>query len=188
MLDSSIWKLIISNFAYMNNLWSASSDLSFDSSYNFEPVSSIPSPCHFEQKCKIQNSQPFQWKLKADHKDDVFSLNTILKIWYNTLSNIIRQLKNDSLLCHFQFSSVTQLCPIPCNPMNRSTPGLPVHHQLPKFTQTHVHQVSGVSDAIQPSHPLSSPSPPAPNPSQHQSLFQWVNSSHEVAKVLEFQL
>ena len=72
-----------------------------------------------------------------------------------------------------------------CNPINRSMPGLPVHHHLPKFTQTHVHQVS---DAIQPSHPLSSPSPPAPNPSQHQSLFQWVNSSHEVAKVLEFQL
>ena len=65
------------------------------------------------------------------------------------------------------------------------SPGLPVHHTLPEFTQTHVHQVS---DAIQPSHPLSSPSPPAPNPSQHQGLFQWVNSSHEVAKVLEFQL
>ena len=63
--------------------------------------------------------------------------------------------------------------------------GLPVHHQLPEFTQTHVHRIR---DAIQPSHPLSSPSPPAPNPSQHQSLFQWVNSSHEVAKVLEFQL
>ena len=64
-------------------------------------------------------------------------------------------------------------------------PGLPVHHHLPEFIQTHVHQVS---DAIQLSHPLSSPSPPALNPSQHQSLFQWVNSSHEVAKVLEFQL
>ena len=69
--------------------------------------------------------------------------------------------------------------------MNRSTPGLPVHHQLTEFTQTHVHRVS---DAIQPSHPLSSPSPPAHNPSQHQSLFQRVKSSHEVAKVLEFQL
>ena len=65
------------------------------------------------------------------------------------------------------------------------TPGLPVHHQLPEFTQTHVHRVR---DAIQPSHPRSSPSPPAPNSSQHQNLFQWVNSSHEVAKVLEFQL
>ena len=68
-----------------------------------------------------------------------------------------------------QFSSVAQSCPTLCDPMNRSTPGLPVHHQLPEFTQTHVHQVS---DAIQLSHPRSSPSPPAPYPSQHQSLFQ----------------
>ena len=85
----------------------------------------------------------------------------------------------------FQFSSVAQSCSNHCDPMNRSTPGLPVHHQLLESTQIHVHRVS---DAIQPSHPLSSPSPPAPNPSQHQSLFQWVNSSHEVAKLLEFQL
>ena len=85
-----------------------------------------------------------------------------------------------------QFSSVAQSCPTLCNPMNRSsTPGLPVHHQLPEFTQTHVHRVG---DAIQPSHSLLSPSSPVPNPSQHQGLFQWVNSSHEVAKVLEFQL
>ena len=83
-----------------------------------------------------------------------------------------------------QFSSVAQLCPTLCDPMNCSTPGRPVHHQLPKFTQTDVHRVS---DAIQPSHPLSSPSPPAPNPSQHRSLFR-VNSSHQVAKLLEFQL
>ena len=68
--------------------------------------------------------------------------------------------------------------------MNCSTPGLPVHHQLPEFTQTHVHRVS---DANQPSHSLSSPSPPAPNPSQHRGLFQCVNSLHEVAKVLEIQ-
>ena len=87
-----------------------------------------------------------------------------------------------------QFSSVAQLCPTLCDPVNRSTPGLPVHHQLPEFTQTHVMSWHRVGDAIQPSHPLSSPSPPAPNPSQHQSLFQRVNSSHEVAKVLEFQL
>ena len=66
-----------------------------------------------------------------------------------------------------QFSSVTQSCPTLCDPMNRSTPGLPVHHQLPEFTQTHTHRVS---DAIQPSHPWSSPSPPAPNPSQHESF------------------
>ena len=68
-----------------------------------------------------------------------------------------------------QIRSVAQSCPTLCNPMNLSTPGLPVHHKLPEFTQTHVHRVG---DAIQPSHPLSSPSPPAPNPSQHQSLFQ----------------
>ena len=84
---------------------------------------------------------------------------------------------------HVQFSSVAQSCPTLCDPMNRSTPGLPVHHHLPEFTQTHVHRVR---DAIQPSHPRSSPFPPAPNPYQHQSLFQWVNFSHEVAKVLEF--
>ena len=91
---------------------------------------------------------------------------------------LVHDSANSKLLIYHsvQFSSVVQLCPTLCNPMNRSTPGLPVHHQLPEFTQTHVHWVS---DAIQPSHLLSSPSPPAPNPSQHQSLFQWVNSSHE---------
>ena len=84
-----------------------------------------------------------------------------------------------------QIRSVAQSCSTLCDPMSPSTSGLPVHHQFPEFTETHVHRVS---DAIHPSHPLSSPSPPAPNPSQHQSLFQWVNSSHEVAKGLEFQL
>ena len=84
-----------------------------------------------------------------------------------------------------QFSSVAHSCPTLCDPMNRSTPGLPVHHQLPEFTQTLVHWVG---DAIQPSHPLSSLSPPALNLSQHQGLFEWVSSWHQVAKVLEFQL
>ena len=81
-------------------------------------------------------------------------------------------------------SSVTQSCPTLWNPMNHSTPGLPVHQQLPESTQTHVHSVG---DAIQPSHPLSSPSPTF-NLSQHQGPFKWVSSSHQVAKVLEFQL
>ena len=91
---------------------------------------------------------------------------------------------NCGVIC--QFSSVQSLSRVRlCDPMNRSTPGLPVPHRLLEFTQTHVHWVS---DAIQPSHRLSSPSPPALNPSQHQSLFQWVNPSHEVAKGLEFQL
>jgi len=89
------------------------------------------------------------------------------------------------LFYSIQFSSVAQSSLTLCNPMNHSMPGLPVHHQLLEFTQTHVHRVS---DAIQPSHPLSSPSSPARNPSQHQSLFQWVNSSHEVDKVLDYQL
>ena len=87
-------------------------------------------------------------------------------------------------LISVQLSSVTQSCPTLCDPMDCSTPGLPVHHQFPEFTQTHVHRVG---DAIQPSHPLSSPSP-AFNLSQHQGLFRWVSSSHQVAKVLEFQL
>ena len=84
-----------------------------------------------------------------------------------------------------QFSSVTQSCLTLCNSMNCSMPGLPVRHQLPEFTQTHVHWVG---DAIQPSHPLSSPSPPAFNLSQHEGLFQWVSSSHQVARILEFPL
>ena len=83
-----------------------------------------------------------------------------------------------------QLSSVAQSCPTLCDPMNCSTPGLPVHHQLPKLAQTHVHRVG---DAIQPSHPLS-PASPAFNISQHQGLFQWVSSSHQVAKVLELQV
>ena len=84
-----------------------------------------------------------------------------------------------------QFSSVAQLCPTLYNPMDHKMPGLPDHHQLPEFTQTHVHWVG---DAIQPSHPLSSPSPPALNLSQHQGLFKWVSFSYQVAKILVFQL
>ena len=82
-----------------------------------------------------------------------------------------------------QFSR--SVCPTLCNPMNHNTPGLPVHHQLLEFTETHVHRVG---DANQPSHPLWSPFPPALNLSQHQGLFKWVSSSHQVAKVLELQL
>ena len=89
------------------------------------------------------------------------------------------------LECCVQFSSVAQWCPTLCDPMDHSMPGLPVHHQLLESTQTHVHWVS---DAIQPSHLLSSPSLPTFNLSQHQGLFKWVSSSHQVAKVLESQL
>ena len=90
---------------------------------------------------------------------NVYSLNREMVVPLVNLSDV----RSD------QIRSVAQSCPTLCDPMNRSTPGLPVHHQLLEFTETHVHRVS---DAIQPSHPLSSPSPPAPNPSQHQSLFQ----------------
>ena len=83
-----------------------------------------------------------------------------------------------------QLSPVTQSCPTLCSPMDFSSPGLPDHHQLPEFTQTHVHRVG---DAVQPPHPLSSPSPPAFDLSQHQGLFKGATSSHQVAKVLEFQ-
>ena len=107
--------------------------------------------------------------------------------WYYYF--FFQRLKNWGEICItyslVQFSLVAQSYQTLCNPMNRSTTGLPVHHQLPESTQSHIHQVG---DAIQPSHPLSSPSPPPPNPSQHQGLFTWVNSSHQVTKVLEFQL
>ena len=107
------------------------------------------------------------------HSSSVSSLFTIF--------NVISDVSNS-----FQFSSVQLFsCVWLCNPMDRSTPGLPVHQQLPEFTQTHVHWVG---DAIQPSHPLLSPSLPAFNLSQHQGLFRWVSSLHQVAKVLEFQL
>ena len=87
-----------------------------------------------------------------------------------------------------QFSSVAQSCPTLCDPINCSTPGLPIHHQLPEFTQTHIHRVC---DAIQPSHPLSSPSPPVPNPSQHQSfpmsqLFAWGGQSAGASALVSF--
>ena len=88
---------------------------------------------------------------------------------YSTHGDVIISNKSSVCISNYQIRSVAQSCPTLCDPMNRSTPGLPVHHQLLEFTQTHVHQVS---DAIQPSHPLSSPSPPAPSPSQHQSPFQ----------------
>ena len=88
-------------------------------------------------------------------------------------------------ICSFQFSSVTQSCLTLCNPMGCSTPGLPVHLHLPQLTEINVHWVG---DAIQPSHFLSSPSPPAFNLPQHQGFFQWVSSSHQMAKILELEL
>ena len=104
------------------------------------------------------HGNPFQYSCLENPMDR--------EAWQATVHRVA---KSQTGLKRLQFSSVTQSCPTLCDPMNRSTPGLPVHHHLPEFTQTHVHRVH---DAIQPSHPLSSPSPPAPNPSHHQSLFQ----------------
>ena len=123
------------------------------------------------------NLEKLMSRLNYVQKDEKKDLLISLQSWVATIITIRKQ---------SQFSSVQSLSRARlCHRMNCSTPGLPVHHQLLEFTQTHIHRVS---DAIQPSHPLSSPSPPAPSTSQHQSLFQWVNSLHEVAKVLELQL
>ena len=90
-------------------------------------------------------------------------------LFWGAVTTVLSRIVGHWILSSVQFSSVAQSCPTLCDPKNRSTPGLPVHHHLPEFTQTHVHQVS---DAIQPSYPLLSPSLPAPNPSEQQSLFQ----------------
>ena len=151
---------------------------------------------------KIQNSQPLlvgkenravtlennlSASQKIQHKVTIWPRNSTPGYTLKKYKKHKPLIQKDTFPHHHvhQFSSVAQLCPTLCDPMNCSTPGLPVHHQLPESTQIHVHWVG---DAIQPSHPLSSPSPPALNLSQHQDLFKWVSSSHHVAKVLELQL
>ena len=113
----------------------------------------------------------------------IYILSYFLALWFChfTVFNIVNKFLccNSHFFSSVQFSSITQLCPTLCDPVDCGTPGLPVHHQLP-FTQTNVYRVG---DAIQPSHPLSSPFPPAPTPSQHPGLFRWVSSSHQVANV-----
>ena len=103
------------------------------------------------------------------------------RTWTGDLLHIVKLLRFSNVV---QFNSVSQSCPTFCNPIHCSTPSFPIHHQLLELAQTYVHWVS---DAIQPSHPLSSP-PPTFNLSQHQDLFKWVSSLHQVARVLELQL
>ena len=124
-------------------------------------------------------------KRKSGGKGKVSQSWSLWRLWGLALAEYQIHKVHLALLTFFQFSSVAQSCPTLCDPMDCSMPGLPVHHQLREPTQTHVRNIG---DAIQPSHPLLSSSPPAFNFSQHQSLFKWVSSSYQVAKVLEFQL
>ena len=145
--------------------------------------------CHFCQLSLLQTTVALEL---YHHTSSVsphgpIPMNTYLLTWFLKAQfspDTEAQIKNTRSSPWLPISSVAQWCSTLCNPMNHSTPGLPVHHQLPESTQTHVHWVG---DAIQPSHPLLSPSPPALNLSQHQCLFKWVSSSDQVAKVLEFQ-
>jgi len=122
------------------------------------------------KKCYISaiNKKEFQMT-NTDWTSLVIKESVCLSTWWRSISSV----------------QVAQSCPTLCDPMDCSSPDFPVHHQLPELTQTHVHWIG---DTIQPSHPLSAPSPPTFNLSQHQGLFQWVSSLHQVAKVLEFQL
>ena len=131
----------------------------------------------------------WKWFIKGVWNDDPGKITGQLYFLSSTSSKLtpVRLSVDPSppTLEKHQFSSVAQSYPTLCDPRSCSTPGLPVHHQLPEPVQTHVHRVG---DAIQPPHPLSSPSPPAFNLSQHQGLFQWVSPSHQVARLLEFHL
>ena len=129
--------------------------------------------------------QGSNWYLKKYNPKTQNALFFFFTSTHRTFLGIGHILDNKAILSTFHFSSVAQSCTTLCEPMNCSTPGLPVHHQLPESTQTHV---SWVSNAIQPSHPMPSPSSIAFNLFQHHVFFQWVSSSHQVAKVLEFQL
>ena len=125
-------------------------------------------PFHFNHKRQDQKSRPLFSRILVLISRQENGLNFFI-LQFSSVSQLCPSLC-DPMDCSFlSFSSVAQSCPTLCDPMNCSTPGLPVHHQLPEFTQTHVHRIS---DAIQPSHPLSSPSLPAPNPSKHHGLFQ----------------
>ena len=117
------------------------------------------------------------WRVFLVKSQVLLPKNVLFSFYHSKFHDYVRIIQFSQFSCSVVSDS--------CDPMNCSTPGPPVHHQLPELTQTHVHWVG---DAIQPSHPLSSPSPLAFNWSQHQGLFQWVSSSHQVAKVLEFQL
>ena len=159
----------------------------------------FPSIRIFSNKSAFCISWPKYWSFSfsISPSNEYSGLISFRMDWFDLLINKKQKsqerLSSDTASIHWfamnstvvQFSSVPLSCPALCDPTDCSTPGFPVHHQIPEFTQTHVH---GVSDAIQPSHPLSSPSPPTFSLSQHQGLFKWADSSPQVAQVLEFHL
>ena len=140
---------------------------------------------YYLKKNSYSYSKPFAFSIYIWNQFFILKNQCLLLLWLG-LYTIKAQLVDNSSFCQsrnmiYIFSSVTQLCPTLCDPMDCSIPSLPVHQQLPEFTQTHIHRIG---DAIQPSHPLTSPSPHIFD----QGLFKWVSSSHQVAKGLEFQL
>jgi len=162
-----------------------------------------------EDSMASQGNSPSIWRIVKSHPSQIFSLKLKVMKYYQIHSmkpslpwcqnqtiklpkksqflkwTSIKKILNKILANFSSVSSAAQSCPTLCDPMDWSTPGFPVHHQLLELAQTHVHKVS---DAIQRSHPLLSPSLPALNLSQNQGLYQWISSLHQVAQVLEFQL
>ena len=156
----------------------------FTTDHFISPLTSIQISQSTHTHCWLNISTLNPYFMQKKKKKNQWKLNYLLQL--QNLSHLFEVFCFcTELFKESQFSSVTQSCPTLCNPKDCSVTGFPVHHQLPEFTQTHVHQVG---DAIKPSHSLSSPSPSAFNCFQHQGLFQWVSSSHQVAKVLELQL
>ena len=189
------------NYILFFSLISGKQDVLISSGQSLSHVQLFATPWTASRQASlsITNSQSL---LKLMSIESVMPSNHLILCSTFLLSPLIfpsiRVFSNESVLCirwpkywSFSFSisqsvsSVAQSCLTLCDPMNHSMPGLAVRHQLPESSQTHVHWIGNV---IQPSHPLSSPSPPALNPSQHHGLFKWVSSSHQVAKVLELQL
>ena len=172
------------------NSWSLLKLMSIESVMpsNHHPLSSSPLTFQLYQTSCCSSSRQDTFTSLCSFCSLCLHSFSFLECWGNSclsFKTLFCETFSDATPILVQFSSVAQLCPTLCNPMDCSTPGFPVHHQLPELAQTHVYRVG---DAIQRSHPLLSPSPPAFNLSQDQGLFQWASSSHQVAKVLEFQL
>ena len=171
----SIYFVVVQSLSHVHSLWP-------------HGLQHARPPCPSPTPRVYFNSCPLSWWCHPTISSSVVPLSSCLQSFPasgKSITFLVSQFFTSVQFSSVQFILVAQSCPTLCHPMNRSTPGLPVHHHLPEFIQTHVHRVR---DATQPSHPRPSPSPPALNLSQHQGLFQWVISSHQMTKVLEFQL